>query len=288
MRVVYATDGGAAAVAARRLVELLADRDRVAVRVVAVVPSGAPQLRHLSAAFQSDAARRRTADAAAEEAHAQLAAAGFDVDITVVDGRPAQALVAAAEEVDADLIVAGSGTRWVGGRLLGSVSTSLLHTAPQSVLVVHDPPPGAPAHVVVGTDGSDQAARAVAVATDFLDPDRCAVTVVAVAKLIAPTLSPPYTGYATSAPTPEVKREVLAPAREHADHTADLLTAAGFDTHVHVVLGHPVKRLLAEVDHHDAAVAIVGSRGLDAVDRAALGSVSDQIVRHARAALVGR
>lgn len=288
MRVVYATDGGAAAVAARQLIELLADRMRVAVRVVAVVPTGAPQLRHLSAAFQSEAARRRTADDAADEARAQLAAAGFDVDASVVDGRPARALVDVADEVGADLIVTGSGTRWVGGRLLGSVSTSLLHTAPQSVLVVHDPPPGAPAHVVVGTDGSDQAARALTVATGFLDPDRCAVTVVAVAKLMAPTLTPPYTGYATAAPSPEVEQEVLAPARAHAERAADQLASAGFDAHTHVVLGHPVKRLLAEVDHHDAALAIVGSRGLDAVDRAALGSVSDQIVRHTRAALVGR
>jgi nucleotide-binding universal stress UspA family protein len=81
---------------------------------------------------------------------------------------------------------------------------------------------------------------------------------------------------------------VLAPARQHVERAAERLTAAGFGVDTQVVLGHPVKRLLAEIDNSGAALAIVGSRGLDAVDRAVLGSVSDQMVRHAPATLVGR
>lgn len=92
-------------------------------------------------------------------------------------------------------------------------------------------------------DGSDHATRALDVAAEFLDPQRCTVTVLAAAKLTAPTLTPPHTGYATSAPTPEVEREVLAPARGHAERAAQVLGERVFAVDVTVILGHPVKRL---------------------------------------------
>ncbi|HEX6256542.1 MAG TPA: universal stress protein [Euzebyales bacterium] len=288
MRVVYATDGGAAALDAGRLLELLADPARVQVTAASVVADGLPELRYLGAALRSDEARRRSADEAVDRAVEQLGSAGFEADGAVHDGRPAATLIALAGEVDAQLIVMGSGVRWFGVRLLGSVSTSLLHTAPMSVLVTHQAPHGTSAGVVVGVDGSDHAMRAVDVAAELLDAQRCPVTVLAAAKLLAPRLSPPYTGYATRAPSPEVEAEVLAPAREHAERAAERLGAAGFSVDTQVVMGHPVKRLLAEIDNSGAALAVVGSRGIDAVDRAVLGSVSDQMVRHAPATLVGR
>jgi len=288
MRVLYATDGGAAARDAGRLVELLADRGRSQVVVASIVATGMPELRHLSAALQSDDARRKVADDAVDQAVAALRAQQLTVDGVVREGRPTAALLEVAQEREAELIVVGSGVTWFGARLLGSVSTGLLHTAPMSLLIVHSPPAGVPGRVVVGVDGSDHAARALDVASRFLDPDRCTATVLCAAKLLAPTLMPPYTGYATAAPSPEVEEEALAPARGHAEQAAEVLRGRGFTADVAVMLGHPVKRLLTEVDQIEAALAVVGSRGLDALDRAALGSVSDQVVRHAPATLVGR
>lgn len=288
MRVLYATDGGRAAVGAGELVEALADRDRVEVTVASVISTGPPELRHLSAALQSDETRRRIAEEAVESARQSLGMAGFDTDGLVREGRPAAVLTELATQLDSGLLVVGSGVKWVGGRLLGSVSTDLVHCAPTSVLVVHEPPQDGATGVVVGVDGSTHAAHALDVAMDFLDPQRCSVTVVCAGKLLAPTVSPPYVGYATSAPSPEVEEEVLSVARDHADGAVRRLRDGGFDARSHVVLGHPVKRLLGEVDDVGAVLAVVGSRGLDALDRAALGSVSDQVVRHAPATLVGR
>jgi nucleotide-binding universal stress UspA family protein len=288
MRVLYATDGGAAAMNAGHLIDVLASRG-VEVVVASIVSTGSPELRHLSATFQSDDARRRTAQDAVDRAVESLRASGFPaVDGIVDQGRPAPALLDIATARGADLIVAGTGVQWLGGRLLGSVSTALLHAAPMSVLIAHDAPRGAAGHVVAGTDGSEHAARAIDVATGFLDPDRCAVTVVSAAKLMASTFTPPYTGYATSAPSPQVEAEVLAPARAHAERAAERLADAGFAADIRVMLGHPVKRLLSEMDNLGAALAVVGSRGLGAMERVALGSVSDEVVRHAPAALVGR
>lgn len=288
MRVLYATDGGAAAVAACELVAQLADRDAVEVTVASVVATGPPELRHLSAAFSSDEARLQVARDAVDRAVTSLRSSDVATDGVVREGRPATALIEIATERDADIIVMGSGIRWFGGRLLGSVSTSVLHSAPMSVLVVREAPPTEPAHVVVGVDGSQHATRALDVAIEFLDPHRCAVTAVAAAKLMAPTLTPPYRGHATTAPSPELEAEVMAPAREHAGRAVERLTDAGFAADAHVVLGHPVKRLLAHVDHVGAALTVVGSRGLEGLDRAMLGSVSDQVVRFAPATLVGR
>lgn len=288
MRVLYATDGGAAAVDAGRLLEALARRDDVEVLAGSVVPTGTPELRHLNAVLRSDDARQASARDAVDAAVSGLRGAGFAVEGVVREGRSAATLTQIATDEAVDLIVVGSGVRWIGGRLLGSVSTHLLHNAPTSVLIAHTPPRTTPAAIVAGVDGSDCALHAVDVAARLLDPQRCAFTVVAVGTLMAPTMTPPYAGYAVSAPTPEVEADVLAPAHEHADAAVKALTGRGFDAHAHVVLGHPVRRLMTTVDDVGASVAVVGSRGLGALDRAAIGSVSDQVARHAPATLVGR
>jgi nucleotide-binding universal stress UspA family protein len=58
------------------------------------------------------------------------------VSTRVVLGAPDQQLIEIAGEWNADLIVVGSHGRGFWGRLLGSVSTGVVHHAPCSVLVV--------------------------------------------------------------------------------------------------------------------------------------------------------
>ena len=56
----------------------------------------------------------------------------------VVGGPAAKAIIAVANDISADLIVAGCrGRGTVGRALLGSVSTELVHESPCDVLVVH-------------------------------------------------------------------------------------------------------------------------------------------------------
>jgi nucleotide-binding universal stress UspA family protein len=71
-------------------------------------------------------------------AAAQAQERGVPHEEKLVAGLPSQAIAAAAEEVEADLIVVGS--RGHGGltrALLGSVSTALAHDAGRPVLIVH-------------------------------------------------------------------------------------------------------------------------------------------------------
>jgi nucleotide-binding universal stress UspA family protein len=288
MHVLFATDGGDAALDAATLVVSVADRERTHITVLAVAPEGIPSLRYLDDALRPGAQRKANAEQAASDALRIFEAAGFNTHTLVTEGHPGREIIATAEHHAAGLIVMGSGITGLAGRLLGSVCNHVLHRTPSSVLIVRERPRRERIHVVAGVDGSEGSERALDVAMEFLDPQRCSITVLGVAELLTSTVTPPHVAHATSAPPSEIEARITQPAREHAAAAVDRLSDRGFDAQAHIVLGHPVKRLLSEIDNLDAELAVAGSRGLDALDRIALGSVSDQLVRNAPATLVGR
>jgi nucleotide-binding universal stress UspA family protein len=83
---------------------------------------------------------REQADEFVKEASSQLEGlcpgSELKVSTRVVCGAPDQQLIEIAKDWKADLIVVGSHGRGFWGRLLGSVSTGVIHHAPCSVLVV--------------------------------------------------------------------------------------------------------------------------------------------------------
>lgn len=92
--------------------------------------------------------------------------AGVEVDLRVVDGRPADALRSAAEDPAVSMVVVGKrGRGLVTGTLLGSVSHDLAHRPPGPVVIVPEPGvPGSsegPDRIVVGVDGSTNAVTAL-------------------------------------------------------------------------------------------------------------------------------
>ena len=287
MHILHATDGSASAVTVREVVASVADPTRVQVTVVSVVPAGVPALKHLSDALRMTD-HRAAAVEAVDVAADRLRAAGFKVETTTPEGRPDAVIAEVAASRDVDLLALGAGPAGIlTGRLLGSTTTALLH-GPLPVLVARRRPTAGRPHVVVGTDGSDHALRAARLGAGLLDPRRCDVTVASVGVLRVATPDAPYGGYAVSALSPEVEGEVLDPARRHADEAAAAYGDQGFAVSTQAVMGHPLTRLLAIADDVGATLVVVGSRGISYPDRAFLGSVSDQLVRHAPATLVGR
>jgi nucleotide-binding universal stress UspA family protein len=80
------------------------------------------------------------AQASAELIAERLRAAGVEADVQVRSGRPVPGVLIAAEELDADLIVAGASSRGpVAARLLGDVSLALVQRSKRPVLVVARP-----------------------------------------------------------------------------------------------------------------------------------------------------
>lgn len=87
-----------------------------------------------------DAAVQARGDALLAEAGAHAAERGITCKTQYVEGRPADALVAAADAADARFIVVGSyGERPLKGALVGSTPYRLIHLAERPVIVVRIP-----------------------------------------------------------------------------------------------------------------------------------------------------
>jgi nucleotide-binding universal stress UspA family protein len=275
MKVIYATDGGDPARNALTLFARAAASDKSRVTAVTVVRPG-------------DIAEAGVIDSAVTT----LRDAGFTAEGRVLEGEPGRAILDEIDHRGYELAVAGAGNRSRLGRMLmGSVSTELLHASPVSVLIVRQwANDSAQVRVLFGNDGSPHADRTLNQMIGLLDPSTCHIRVLSVAEHLMPelTLPIPRVGYATTAPTPELEHEWTEAARRSATAAAEKLEHAGFRTDAHAVLGAPAERLLAETERVGAHVVVVGARGLGAVDRVTLGSVSDQVVREAPATLVGK
>lgn len=182
------------------------------------------------------------AQVAADAAKAEVPGA----DVRVVQGRPDQVLLAEAESSGATLIAVGThGISRTVGIAIGSVATTVLHSAPCSVLVARERPgrEDSPRAIVVGVDGSGESVLAAAVA--FRLGARFGIEVWPIA------------------------------ARGGKDF--DLAAVNTIATSVLVEEGAPVDALIAGAVRGD--LLVVGSRGLHGAR--ALGSVSERVAHQA-------
>jgi nucleotide-binding universal stress UspA family protein len=280
MRVLLATDGSDdARTAGAWLTQFplpAGSRLRV-VSVVSIPPSAldVPPVRDFEASLRAEA--RRTAEAA----RAELAAWFSDSDAQVLEGDAREAILRAAEEWPADLIVLGArGLGAVAGFLLGSVSLGVARHARCSVLVVK-PGAGVIRRLLIAVDGSEHAAAAAAfVARLPLDP-------MLAVQLTGVVQSPPYPA-TTPAFATGLVRDAIAQIVK--DRTAELeqalaKAAAPFTAIVkkverQVFVGHPLDGLLAAAAKPEVGLVVVGARGLSTMKRLVLGSVSEGILRH--------
>jgi nucleotide-binding universal stress UspA family protein len=77
-----------------------------------------------------------SAEQVAEQQAATFRAQGVDATSAAIDQKPADALIAEAERLEAELIVVGNRRMQGVSRLLGSVANEVAHNAPCDVLVV--------------------------------------------------------------------------------------------------------------------------------------------------------
>lgn len=287
MKILFATDGSPSSQWVARLLLRLADRTKNEITVLSISsPKGA---RWPNIGRRFDPETKHDAEELAALTAAELESAGFRTASRTAEGRPAEKILSSIESERYELTAIGAGHRRRGALLLGSVGNHVLHHSPSSVLIVRDEPPDKPkGNVLVGVEGSQEASRGVEVLLEFADPARCAVSVVAVAEVLAPTAFPPGHGYALSLPNPEDEAEMTSTAKGHAKEAADRLSNAGFSVERKVILGRAPDRLLAEAKILMSDIVAVGSRGHGAVDRTILGSVSEEVARSAGACLVAR
>ncbi len=146
MKILLAVDGTKESKAAFGAISKLNASAISEVRILTVIDMALPLAHDIYTGMIANTIEiEKAARSAAEESLAETKkgvedlVSGFDVSITTesVVGSPESSIVEAAEEMNANLIIVGSHgySRWER-LLLGSVSDSVIHHAPCSVLVV--------------------------------------------------------------------------------------------------------------------------------------------------------
>lgn len=163
------------------------------------------------------------------------------------------------------LIVVGShGLDALDRFLLGSVSTQVTLHAPCSVLVVKQPVRPI-RRLLLATDGSKSSQRALRFLAREIKPQRAGMAIEVLVMHVIPFLR-----------YPEVREAGKALVHDYADK----LTQAGFRADEVSQLGHPVEEIMKIADRHKVDLILAGAKGLGAVARFFLGSVSMKLVQH--------
>jgi nucleotide-binding universal stress UspA family protein len=203
---------------------------------------------------------------------------------------PAWAVVHAAETFKADLVVVGSHSRGVLGRLvLGSVSQKVLSYANCSVRVARcregaATGPG-PVKLLVGIDGSPDAATAVSAVASRHWPAGSEARVVLVRDLrLVTALAALGTLGAVGAPL-SAGDEWAAGRRwvdDALDRAAEELRADGLTVTTDAPEGDPKQVLVEQAEQWRADAVFIGAKGMSRVERFLLGSVSAAVAARAQ------
>lgn len=219
--------------------------------------------------------------AALAELRERLQAGGVMVSQLLIDRDPDDALVEAATELGADLIVTGTRDRGRMRRwLLGSVAEHVVRAASCSVLATRggDPDRGFE-RIVVGTDFSPAAERALARAVELARPGAMIDAVHCFqVPLLSLTTTPdavPVEGYDS------LRAELLADAHAHGDAALAAHAAAPVTIRFHLVEESPREAVCDLAEKHHADLVVIGSHGRRGLRRVLLGSVAEAVVRHA-------
>lgn len=187
---------------------------------------------------------------------ARSVAPGVIVDAVAVEGDPAEALIdLTASRGDALLVVGNQGMTGSKRFLLGSVPNKVSHHAVGDLLITRTQqetdvaPPG---RILIGTDGSTTATRAL---------NRG----LALAEAVAASVTVLTAGLGSAAHT------VLSDAEEQAK-------GYGVDAALVNAPGAAADELLAAAEDHD--LLVVGNRGMTGAARFLLGSVPNKVSHH--------
>jgi nucleotide-binding universal stress UspA family protein len=219
-----------------------------------------------------DAARRRVGETAPD----------LDVTSALTAGPASAALVTASKDADT-LVVGARGHGVVANILLESTSLKVAGHASCPVVVVRGTTSATPTNptVVVGFDGSDLSMDALGYA--FAAAAQRGLPLDVVTSWEPDLLS-------TYRLSPGVAEKTRAAAAAHQKEIAVSAASPWREKHpsvevrIHVTTDSPAQSLIAR--SADAALVVVGSRGLGSVRGPLLGSVSGAVLRHAESPVV--
>jgi nucleotide-binding universal stress UspA family protein len=208
-------------------------------------------------------------------------AGGRVTEAHLVEGRAADEILDLAREIGAELLIVGSrGLGTVSRIALGSVSEGIVHNAESPVLVLRGGEASwPPERVLFGDDGSE-AARAA----EDLAADLCGRHGAPGLLMRAYPRLPEVDAEGRESDPRAVDDELRGAERALVERAAELEGRLGSRPRVRLVVGEAAARLLeaAEEDAPERTLLTVGSRGLGAIGRMRLGSVSTKVMHAAR------
>ncbi|WP_424019201.1 universal stress protein [Halorientalis pallida] len=201
---------------------------------------------------------------------------GVTVQTAVLQGDPSPTIVDYAAEYDIDLVVMPTrGRRGLERVLLGSVTERVIASAPVPVLVCN---PGSEfaftypsERVLVPTDGSDAANRALSAGIDVADATGATLHLLTVAETAS--LGPDVRSASTTERLTETAEETIEDARTRAaDAGVDSLETA-------VRQGQPYQEIRSFIDDEDIDLVVLGTGEASDFGRFLWGGVTSKLVR---------
>ena len=170
----------------------------------------------------------------------------------------------------------------MAGFLLGSVSLGVARHARCSVLVVK-PGAGVPRGILIGIDGSENAAAAAAgfVAKLPLEPTMRVRLTGVVQSPSVPATTPKFARGIVRDAVAQIVKERTAALEQATAEAAVPFKGIVEKVERRVFVDRPTDGLLADAAKSGVGLIVVGARGLGTLQRLLLGSVSESVLRHA-------
>ena len=200
-------------------------------------------------------------------------------------GAVAPTILKRAPKRDGLLVVGSQGLDALDRFMLGSVSTKLIQHATCPVLVVKDE--AAPVQrITLATDGSEASAKALAFVLTKFQPDRSTgkgrrvpIHVSVIHVIARHPLAPMEIGTTI----PWIKQRELKVKEvgwKLLEQSVQKLIEAGFTAEPLCQSGNPAEKIMKAASKQHADLIVMGAKGLAAIDRFLLGSVSTRVVQH--------
>jgi nucleotide-binding universal stress UspA family protein len=193
-----------------------------------------------------------------------------------------------ADTWPADLIVIGThGRSGLSRVVLGSISLRVIREARCSVRVgrASERKPEEPLRIVIGNDGSAQAAAAIDAVSRRIWPAGAEVRIIGVPQTLAPVDAASFALASHSLLAAETFLETDREERHRfglvIDRSAKKLEDAGLTVSTLVEDGSPAQVIMRESRDWRADAIFVGANGIGRIERLLLGSVAESLVTHA-------
>lgn len=224
-----------------------------------------------------DTYRREVTEVAEQVLHemkAELEPHCRHIRLIADSGDAAEGIIQTAEESHADLVIVGQrGMTATPSFLLGGVSQKVATYAPCSILVVKEPMAKLE-RILVAVDGSEPAHKAVEFLSGGPFKGLAQVTIV--------TVWPSGRSERWGMPArSELSQMVEDKGQELLRNIAGECAGYSYKITTELLHGDPAFAILDAAARHEAQIILIGSRGVKAIKRFLLGSVSEKVLVHA-------